>query len=282
MTKVSVLKKAGILKEANIPQFLKETQTLISFVTGKPFSSIIGNNEIELDSQSVKKLDNLLKRRANREPLQYILGYCWFWESKFKVTKDVLIPRPETEHIIEEVLKHYDKSFEGKVIDCCTGSGCVGLSIAYEFPNSSVVLTDISIKALNIAKENSVNLECKDTFFLNCNMLSGIKNNSVDLLLANPPYIGLEEKESLQTEVADFEPAMALFAKEQGLGLIKPLLDTGKDVLKKNGYLIFEFGINQHSEILNYVKKNLKDDFDSCYTVKDLAGIERIGVFRKC
>lgn len=281
MKKISVLEKADILKKAGIKEYLKETQILISFVTDNPFSKIIGEKDFFLNYSQFEKFENLLNRRAKREPLQYILGYCWFWDYKFKVNKSVLIPRPETEHIIEEVLKIFPEKFNGKILDCCTGSGCVGLTLSKEYKNAEVYLSDISIDALKVAKKNKDDLNCENVEIIHCDLLNGIKTNSFDLITANPPYIGLFEKKGLQKEVLNYEPEIALFSEESGLFLITKLLNESQYILKKDGYLIFEFGIGQHEFILNYVKENLSDSFSCCYTVKDLAGIERLGVFRR-
>lgn len=281
MQKISVLQKADILKNAKIENFIKETQTLISFVIEKPFAYLIGCKEVEITEKQLQLLDTCLLRRSGGEPMQYILGYCWFWKHKFKVNKDVLIPRPESEHMIEEVLRLYSKDFQGKIIDCCTGSGCIGISLSLEFENSLVTLSDISNYALNIAYENSINLNCKNVNVVNADLLKGFKENSIDLIVANPPYVGFNDKGILQKEVVNFEPTVALFAGYDGLGLIKPLIEMGQYVLKKGGYLIFEFGINQNYEIMRFAKEKFLGIYTNCYTVKDLAGIERLGVFRR-
>ncbi len=281
MVKVSVLEKSSILKKANINQFLKETQYLISFITNIPFSKIIGEKEVFLSKEQEKRLNSYLNRRANREPLQYILGYSMFWKDKFKVTKDVLIPRPESEFVVEETVKLLSADFCGTIVDCCTGSGCIGLSVAKEFKNALVVLTDISIKALQVAYENKNSLQCKNTWLINSNLLTTFKPSSVDMVLANPPYVEEENKHILQKEVVDFEPEIALFSGNDGLFLIKQLLEQALNILKPQGYLIFEFGKDQWEQIYKFINEKFGDKFSDCYTVKDLAGIIRVGVLKR-
>lgn len=230
-------------------------------------------------------LRELVRRRAQGEPVAYILGYREFYKYRFEVNSDVLIPRPETEHIIEEVLAwaKNQKSDLG-VIDLGFGSGCVGLTLLKEFPEARLVAVDVSAEALAVAKRNAESLGVQDRVrFINADaansdaVLSAYKeltgNDKIDVLVSNPPYIA---KDDLQVEVnvKKFEPNLALFADDQGLALLKNWSKIYSSHLGAKACVVMEMGMTQGPAMKDYFF-NL-NVFSEVKVVKDLAGLDRL------
>jgi len=189
--------------------------------------------------------DSLLERRLKREPLAYILGEKEFWSRRFQVTPDVLIPRPETEHLIEAVLKYLpDRMAPYQFCDIGTGSGCIAITLACEYPHAHVIATDVSPAALEIAKRNAElhGVDKRMTFLLG-NMLQPLSEQHTDLdaVISNPPYVTLAEMDELDEELA-FEPRHALTDEADGLGFLQQLADGASAYLKNDAYLLLETG----------------------------------------
>lgn len=190
-----------------------------------------------------------VKRRLNREPLAYIRGWKEFYNRKFLVTKDVLIPRPESEQVIEGV-KAISRDNQ-KIIDVGTGSGSLAITLALEIPNLSVLASDVSESALKIAKKNAATLGARTTF-VQSDLLSQIES-SYDIIVANLPYVDKKWHYSIETK---FEPSLALFATDSGLGLIKKLITQSKQNLSADGFLLLEADPRQHKEVINYAENH--------------------------
>jgi release factor glutamine methyltransferase len=190
----------------------------------------------------------LLTRRARREPLAYIVGHREFWGLEFDVTPAVLIPRPETELIVEEALASMPLRDAGRrIVDVGTGSGCLAVTLAIEFPAAQVTATDISDDALAVAYRNAErhNVLARVSF-LQTNLLDGI-SGPADLIVSNPPYVAVGDAPTLPPEVAGYEPATALFAGSDGLDVIRELLAAAPLLLASDGFLIVEFGFGQEA-----------------------------------
>ncbi|HLA50387.1 MAG TPA: peptide chain release factor N(5)-glutamine methyltransferase, partial [Thermodesulfovibrionia bacterium] len=239
---------------------------------------------------------DFVERRIKREPSQYILGEQEFWGLPFKVTKDVLIPRPETEVLVEEAVKtvrsqesevrsqntkiHYSelRTPDSKLIlDLCTGSGCIAISLAKEIPNSRVFAVDISEKALDVARENAERYDVADRItFLSGDLfepLNGL-NIKADIIVSNPPYISRKMLQELQPEVKDYEPQAALYGGEDGMDFYRKIIADAPAYLAKGGYLMLEMGYRQAGKIKNLIEQN--NGFEDIDIKKDFAGIERI------
>jgi len=219
-----------------------------------------------------------------REPLQYITGKQEFWGLPFKVTPDVLIPRPETEFVVEAALKAVSMTIAPVIIDVCTGSGCIAISLAKELLNAQVFATDRSELALGIARENArMNLVADRIRFLSGNLFAPCEeldlHGKVDVITANPPYIPMGDLAALQPEVRDFEPEMALIAGPQGTEIGTAIIEQAPAFLKKGGALIMEMGMGQTADLCAVV--NDTGNYRTLELVKDLAGIERVLVARK-
>ena len=191
----------------------------------------------------------LVARRAGREPLAYITGVREFWNLSIEVTPAVLIPRPETELLIESALEQFEHAESVRILDVCTGSGCVAVGLGREFPRAIIVASDISEDAIQVARRNAARhglaarLRC-----VRADLLAGL-TGPFDLIVANPPYIPTTDAPTLQPEVRDFEPFAALFAGEDGLQIVRRLLKEAVTALQDDGMLIFEFGAGQADAI---------------------------------
>lgn len=223
----------------------------------------------ELDENQIVLVRNMLKKRCNNEPLQYILGYTEFYGYKFKVTPDVLIPRPETEYLIEAIEKRIKNN--QRIIDIGTGSGAIAITLKKLFPQAEVVAVDISPHALKIAKENAL-LNEVDVKFVEANIYSD-ELGKFDLIVSNPPYVTEEEYSILPEEVKNFEPKLALVGEETGLFFYRKIIELSTRILSPNGSLFFEIGENQAKDIKNIAQAN---DFKQVEIIQDLVERERI------
>jgi release factor glutamine methyltransferase len=219
----------------------------------------------------------LLARRATREPVAYILGEREFWGLPFEVTRDVLIPRPETELIIEEALVAFGGGPPpATVIDACTGSGCLAITLAREFGGADVIATDISQAALDVARRNAQRHQVAARIaFLSADLLDGVTARA-DLIVSNPPYVAHRDAPSLAPEVRDHEPHVALFGGDEGLDVYRRLLPSARQRLRRNGRLIVEIGLHQADAVTGIGEAaQLRLD----HTRQDLQGITRTLVF---
>lgn len=226
-----------------------------------------------MDPAAEPRLAALLERRARREPAAYILGVQEFWGIDFEVTPAVLIPRPETELIVEEALALYGYSDPPATIaDVCTGSGCLAVVLAREFNGATVIATDISEPALDVARRNAArhNVAAR-VGFRATDLLDGVPGN-IDLIVANPPYVGLGDRPNLQPEVSDHEPEVALFAGDDGLDVYRRLLPQTRARVAPRGHVIIEIGIDQRDGVIALAEEN---GFRLDHTRRDLRDITR-------
>ena len=237
---------------------------------------LIGCEKIDLylDFEKVIKPEYLItlrgwiKRRVNREPIQHIIGHSEFYGRRFIVNQDVLIPRPETETVIDISIDALSNKNTPVIIDIGTGSGCIGITLALEIPRSKVFAIDISEAALSIAKKNAAIYNLKNIEFIKMDFLREDINHNVDLLVSNPPYIPQKEISSLMRDVKEYEPMMALTDNSNGLVFYKKLSKIIPDVVKKNGVSILEVGRGNH---YNKVKEVFsKEGYSDIETVCDL------------
>ena len=198
---------------------------------------------------------SLLTRRIGREPVAYLTGHREFWNLDFTVTRDVLIPRPETELIVETVLQvaHAAPAADagiGHLADVGTGSGCLAVALAHELPRARVIAIDRSAAALDVARRNARRHAVEGRVeFVEGDLVSPLTDRPVDLIVSNPPYVPLADAAHLPPDVREYEPALALFSGADGLDAIRALLDRAPAVLRPHGWLIFEFGFGQADAI---------------------------------
>jgi len=232
------------------------------------------HNEIYINSKIVLKnkdeilIEKFLKQKEEGIPLDYILNSSKFYEYEFFVDSRVLIPRPETEIIIDYVNSHFSSPI--KVLDAGTGSGCIGISIALQNPSLNVCGSDCSADALNVALINKNNLNVNNFSLVHADWLSSFKKESFDLIVSNPPYIADQDP---HLENLKHEPNMALVAKDNGLGDIRLIVEQSTEVLKGGGMLILEHGYQQQEEVENILKKH---HFVEIANIKDFQELPRI------
>ncbi|MCP4179377.1 MAG: peptide chain release factor N(5)-glutamine methyltransferase [bacterium] len=253
-----------------------EAESIISHVLNISRIDIYIQNDFTVSNSDKNTILQMFTRRRNNEPLQYILGYTQFRNLEFKVGPGVLIPRPETEEIIDIVKSlNLDKP---KVIDVGTGTGVIALSIANEIKNSHVTGVDISSKALNYALENKKINNLKNINFLINDLCSGFSPNEFDLIVSNPPYVTEYEYNNLTPDVKDFEPKLALESGKDGLDSIKKLILQAREILKSKGYFLFEIG---HLQGKNATKLLQTAGFSEIKILEDFNNKDRFAIGQK-
>ena len=234
--------------------------------------------EEPLDTKQLAVLKEWINRRIkNNEPLQYITGSCEFYGRRYIVSPKVLIPRQETERIIDLVIEKSNLIENPYILDIGTGSGCIALSCASEIPNSKVFGIDISSDALQIAEENKSRLNLKNIFFGMVDILVDVPDTSskkYDLLVSNPPYISKNEMKHLSKEIKNFEPHIALTDFKDGLIFYHRLAELGRKIVKVNGWIILEVGLGNHPNEVLSIFKNL--NYRNAKLVKDFNGDNRV------
>ena len=266
------------LKSHNIDTHILDSEILLSFILNSSRENILMNLDANIKKNKFEKFKKLLSRREKREPIAYITNKKEFWKNNFYVNSDVLIPRPETELIVEEVLKSTNIHSSKKLLEIGTGSGCLVVSIIKERPKCFATAIDISRKALNIAKFNAkMHHLINKINFVNID-IDKIQFNKYDFIISNPPYINRFDLSRLDESVKIFEPYIALEAGIDGLREITKLIIKSKKLLKKNGKLIFEIGQGQNliaKKILN------KNGYFINKVIKDISSIPRVIVSTK-
>ncbi len=274
-TIAETLKAASLqLKQAEVPNDILDAQTLLAFTIKQDRTYLIIHFNDPLAEEIIPVYQSFIARRAKGEPLQYITGRQEFFGLEFEVTPAVLIPRPETELIVEETLRLAQNIEQPLIIDAGTGSGCIAIALARELENAKIIATDISAEALEIARRNAAKHAVEGRInFIHCDLLSGIpKNTKADFIVSNPPYIAPEEIATLQREVRDWEPHIALTDFADGLNFYRRLLSEAPEFLQPHGYLIFEMGYQQADTIKALIDHNFWRD---PITLQDLQGIPR-------
>ena len=249
-----------------------DSELILSKVLNKTREQILTNFNDKMNQRQIDKFNVYLSRRQKKEPIAYILGFKDFWKYNFLINKSVLIPRPDTEIIIEETLKYIPRNKSIKILDIGTGSGCIIISVLKERRKCSATALDISKKALKVAKTNAKlhHLENKIEF-INID-IDKYKSNKYDLILSNPPYIKNISLNRLDGDVRLHEPRLALSGGFDGYGEIKKVIEKSTKLLKVNGKLIIEIGYKQRSQSVIFLKKN---GFYINKICKDLSGEDR-------
>jgi release factor glutamine methyltransferase len=224
--------------------------------------------EEPLSKQQLKKLKTWISRRIKKEPLQYITGSCDFYGRDFIVNPNVLIPRPETERLIDIALNKLDNSSELRILEVGTGSGCIAVTLGLEIPNSYIYAVDISPNALEVANINKQRQKAENVNFLEMDILKFIPDETFDCLISNPPYIPKEELKVLMKDVKDYEPLIALTDNSDGLIFYKKFADIASNIIKPGGYIILEVGLKDHPKLVSRLfselgyKTQLEKDFN--------------------
>jgi release factor glutamine methyltransferase len=279
-------------------------ETLLMFVLGINRAYLYSHPERELTPEEETRYDEALGQRAAGVPSQYITRHQEFWSLDFVVSPAVLIPRPETEHLVEAVLELARGVSHPKIVDVGTGSGCIALALACELRDAEIYAVDLSADALEIAYANAVRLQLeKRVHFLWCAVLKplseenpavipsqdsspgrrtytqkGVGFHELDFVVSNPPYVAFSEADKVQKSVFKFEPRMAVFAGEHGLDVIRPLIEQAHDALKPGGWLALEIGYSMRDAVVGLLSPTMWDDIR---VVPDLQGIPRVVMAKK-
>ena len=244
-----------LLKEKNVHTYILDSELLLSKSLNKSREEILINLEQNVNKRALTEFNKYIIRRSNREPIAYLLGEKEFWSKKFFVNKDTLIPRPETELLVDKLVTFFKKK-RISILDIGTGTGCIILSLLSELKNSTGIAVDISSKAIKTAKKNASKFKLSDRIkFLN-KPFENFYSKKFDLIVSNPPYIKRLDIKNLSDDIKNFEPRMALDGGNDGLDLIKKVIYKSKEILKINGTLALEIGNDQ----INKVSKILIDN----------------------
>ena len=242
--------KAGsrLLKEKNISTHILDSELLISKSLNKPREEILINLEQNINKKVLEDFNKYLLRRSKKEPIAYLLGEKEFWSKNFFVNKDTLIPRPETELLVNKLVTIFKKK-EITILDIGTGTGCIIISLLSELKNSNGMAVDISRKAILVAKKNANKFELSDRIKFLHKSFENLYGKKFDLIVSNPPYIKRKDIKNLSDDIKKFEPKMALDGGNDGLDLIKKIIYKSKKILKINGTLALEIGNEQIKKV---------------------------------
>ncbi|MGB9878705.1 MAG: peptide chain release factor N(5)-glutamine methyltransferase [Candidatus Pelagibacter ubique] len=255
-----------ILQKNKIANPQLDSEILLSNSIKRDKKHIILNPKEILNSEQLEKFNSLIERRKKGEPIAYLINKKEFWKDEFFVNKDVLIPRPDSELIIEQVLKIYSKDVQLQVLDIGTGSGCILLSILKERSNFYGTGIDISKKSINVSKFNAKQLNLTNRVKFFHSSVDNFNNGKYDIIVSNPPYIEQLSLKYLEKDVVNFEPKLALSGGFDGFSKIRKVINKTSNLIKKNGKFILEIGFNQKNKVIKilkeegfYVNKAIKD-----------------------
>lgn len=237
-------------------------------------SDYLANQDTTITKVVAEQIEEAVEKRANHIPVQHIIGQTEFMGLTFKVNDKVLVPRLDTEILVDEVVKYVGDDF-AKILDMCTGSGCIAITVSDMCDNATVVGADISKDAIDIAEDNN-KLNQTDVTFIESDLFENVEG-LFDVVVSNPPYIKTEEIENLQDEVKLHDPKLALDGGESGLDFYQRIIKDSKNYLKANGMIFFEIGFDQAEEVSNILKEN---GYHDIVVKKDLSGLDRVVMAR--
>ena len=259
------------LKENEIESYAIDTELFIMFATGFNKTEIFTKIEYSLTEKEFKIFEDCIFKRISGIPSQYIIGKCEFMSLNFIVNNNVLIPRCDTEILVETALDYIKKNNIKTVLDIGTGSGCIPISLC-KYSDVRCTSVDINIKALEVAKENAkINSVFDRINFIESDIFQNV-NEKFDMIISNPPYIPSKDIQNLMTEIKDNEPITALDGGLDGLDFYKKIVFESRNYLNNNGFIIFEIGYDQAKEVSNI----LKNSFKNIKVFKDLANLDRV------
>jgi release factor glutamine methyltransferase len=268
------------LRAAGVPSDALAAELLLMHALGRDRTWLYSYPETLLEPPAAEKYFALIARRAAGEPTQYLTGKQEFWGLEFEVNPAVLIPRPETEHVIEVALERlWARGIDAplRVADVGTGSGCIAVALALELPRAEMFATDISAAALEVARRNAARHGVADRIhFIDCDLLSGVERSGtqLDLIVGNPPYVARDDAGQLQREVRDHEPDAALFGGPTGVEIYSRLIEQAGSLLRRGGILVLELGYNSAAHVQGLLPE--KVGWTNVKITNDLAGIPRV------
>lgn len=278
----ALVEAAQILRQAGVPEARREAASLLEHLTGRDRTFLITHAETALASSDIRRLRDLVERRAAGEPLQYITGHQEFYGLDFEVTPEVLIPRPETELLVETALKLLDGASQPpRICDVGTGTGCIPIALLHERPIAQAVGLDISHPALRVAARNAARHGVDARLALvtsDCLAALDPRRARFHMIVSNPPYVAEDAISGLQREVRDHEPHVALTPGGDGLSIIRRLIEDTPRFLEQGGHLLMEIGYDQHEAVGELIDSQVWQLLD---IHKDLQGIPRTVALRK-
>jgi len=271
---------AAALEEAAVRSPRDDAHSLLCLALDWDRSRLLADPGYMLTEKQKNGFGSLLERRLDHEPLQYLRGRQEFYGRDFRVSPAVLIPRPETELVVEQALECLGRcGAPPHLLDVGTGSGCIAVTLLSEEPALRASATDISAKALAVARENALALECADRLTLiRGSLFEPVPGLRFDLIVSNPPYVALRDREQVDRSVRRWEPPEAVFAGPEGLAVIAPLLAEAADYLAEGGFVVLEFGAGQQAALKRVARIHR---WKVCRISSDLAGIERCAVLSR-
>ncbi len=274
----AIIMGTNILKDKFIQSAQLDTEILMAKALNKDRKYIILNNNQNLKKENLEYFEKLINARATRKPIAHLINKKFFWKYEFYITKDTLIPRPDTELIIEQILKLTKIKNKISILDIGVGSGCILLTLLKERKNFYGTGIDISKKCLNICKINAKNLKVVSRTKFYKTDVDKFAQGKYDLIVSNPPYINKHDIKYLEKDVYNFEPKLALNGGLDGLSEIRKIIKKSSELIKKNGKFILEIGFNQKNKVVNLLEK---EGFYINSTLKDLAKNDRCIVSTK-
>ena len=266
------------LKNENIESPKMQSRLLMQFILNKPRQYIIVNDMEELNKADEEKYFNAIKKLRKGIPLEHITHQKEFMKLNFFINENLLITRQDTEILAEEVIKIAKQTNAKKILDLCTGSGAIAVSVAKYLPNCEVTAVDISNDALKVAKRNAINNQVENQItFVSSDMFTNLNEEKFDIIVSNPPYIRTKVIETLETKVQN-EPYIALDGGEDGLYFYREIVKNAYQYLKFKGYLCMEIGFDQKIDVIELIEN--EDKFENTYSKKDLYDNDRIIVTR--
>jgi release factor glutamine methyltransferase len=258
---------------------LQDAERLMMHVLGKDRAWILAYWHDEVETECTIPYRTVIERRRAGEPIQYITGETEFYGLPFHVTRDVLIPRPETEHSVEKVLELAASFAKPRIVDVGTGSGAIAISLAHHLFDAKITATDLSMAALDVALENAaLNAVADRIRFVGGDLLTPIAGEQFEIVVSNPPYVAESDRTLLNVEVRDFEPSLALFSGAEGLAIYRRLIPQAFSALVADGYLVLEIGYGQAEAIKVLLAQ--AGFLDVAFT-SDLQGIPRVATARR-
>jgi release factor glutamine methyltransferase len=267
---------AGAERLAHSPhpgRALSDAELLLMHVLGKDRAWMLAYWRDEIDTDCSIPYHSAIERRRAGEPIQYITGETEFFGLPMRVTRDVLIPRPETEHVVEKAIELAAGFLRPRIVDVGTGSGAIAVALAHKLPGAEVTAIDCSALALAVARENAIRNDQARIRFLEGDLLAPVAGEQFDIVVSNPPYVAESDRTSLAVEVRDYEPAQALFAGSDGLAVYRRLIPAAFAALAPGGFAVFEIGCGQQVAVHALLADT---GFEQIAFTDDLQGIARV------
>lgn len=267
----------ALLSDAGITTARMDAQALLMYAIGIDRAFLLANPDCAINEQQFAQWTGYIQRRAHSEPIQYITGYAEFYGLPLHVDRSVLIPRPETEHLVDALLSRVAKTEAVNIADVGTGSGAIAIAVAKHLPHARVTALDLSPAALDIAHANAFRNDVAERVeFRRSDLLSEVLGEKFDAIVSNPPYIASGDRRSLEKQVREYEPSMALFAGPTGFEIYDRLILQAATVLTSGGWLLMEIGFGQRDRIAELLRDWCEVTFDD-----DLQSIPRVACARR-